>query len=255
MKATTRPPPMTKARLGSHPPAEMAAMSRKSLIFCGSVMRATARPKPKIMPARSGGDEAGSGARHQTTCLAMKTVTMAVGHEGGDRDEGTRRKPCQPADAMPGGAAAADARPDTDEKPGGDQAEGREIDGRGRGRDLGEDQRADADAEPGADRQADQEDDAPEDVAAADREDRPGDGGNAGSPSVRCPEQRRGKADERAAERGAERREMIHVQASPQYFDRQIGHWSGSRQAPSRAASFIRTRGRCGASGFHSDAP
>ena len=118
------------------------------------------------------GEEAGSGARHQTTCLAMKTVTMAAAMKvpTATKERGeSRASPQMPCPEVqprlmrvptPTRSPAAIRPKDERSTAGAVDGISARIARSGEG------------AEPGADRQADQEDDAPEDVAAADREDR-----------------------------------------------------------------------------------
>src|SRR6476659_6370353 len=99
MKATVKPPPITKARLGS----QLPAMSKKLNTLAGFAIPEIAIPRPNTPPIRnaetslfmSGSDEmAGDEDSHE-----------GCGQEGRHRDQRARRQPRQPAYAVAARAA------------------------------------------------------------------------------------------------------------------------------------------------------
>ena len=160
--------------------------------------------------ADKGGGESEGGPVHPTTCLTMKTVTMALAMKVPTATKERSDRRARPQMPWPEVQPLAEPRADADQQAGAGQPQRPEADRRQRRRELGEEARPEEEAEPGAERQPGEEDEPPQAVAAAGRQRVAGDGGNAGKPAVGGPQQRRREADENAAERGGEWGEMVH---------------------------------------------
>ncbi len=151
---------------------------------------------------------ADDGARHHATCRTTNTMSMAVAMEHADGHERPAGQPGEAADPVPGGAAAADSGSDADEEPGDDGDNRRHADhGQGRGprQDAGRGRRRSPPRQAGRSRRR-----AATTPRPARRVEAAENAGNASRPPVEGPEDGDGDAEDRAADGGAQRGEVLH---------------------------------------------